>query len=42
MQLGNSRVGKVNANDLPVEMHIDWLRLNEWKELTVKLVVEIS
>ena len=31
MQLGGSWVGKVNPNDLPVEMHIDWVRFYEWK-----------
>jgi len=32
MQLGGSWVGKVNPNDLPVEMYIDWVRFYEWKE----------
>jgi len=31
MQLGGSWVGKVNPNDLPVEMYIDWVRFYEWK-----------
>ena len=31
MQLGGSWVGEVNANDLPVEMYIDWVRFYEWK-----------
>ncbi len=31
MQLGGSWVGKVDANDLPVEMYIDWVRFYEWK-----------
>jgi beta-glucanase (GH16 family) len=32
MQLGGSWVGEVDANDLPVEMHIDWVRFYEWKK----------
>ena len=31
MQLGGSWVGAVDANDLPVEMYIDWVRFYEWK-----------
>lgn len=31
MQLGGNWVGEVNPNDLPVEMHIDWVRFYEWK-----------
>ena len=31
MQLGGSWVGEVNPQDLPVEMHIDWVRFYEWK-----------
>jgi len=31
MQLGGSWVGKVNPDDLPVEMYIDWVRFYEWK-----------
>ncbi len=31
MQLGGSWVGEVDANDLPVEMYIDWVRFYEWK-----------
>jgi beta-glucanase (GH16 family) len=31
MQLGGSWVGRVEANDLPVEMFIDWVRFYEWK-----------
>jgi beta-glucanase (GH16 family) len=32
MQLGGSWVGEVNADDLPVEMLIDWVRFYEWKK----------
>jgi hypothetical protein len=32
MQLGGSWVGKVNPDDLPVEMEIDWVRFYEFKE----------
>ncbi len=32
MQLGGSWVGEVDANDLPVEMYIDWVRFYEWRE----------
>ena len=31
MQLGGSWVGRVEPNDLPVEMYIDWVRFYEWK-----------
>ena len=31
MQLGGAWVGKVEPNDLPVEMYIDWVRFYEWK-----------
>jgi beta-glucanase (GH16 family) len=31
MQLGGSWVGAVTPGDLPVEMHIDWVRFSEWK-----------
>jgi hypothetical protein len=31
MQLGGSWVGKVNPDDLPVEMEIDWVRFYEFK-----------
>jgi len=31
MQLGGSWVGEVDAKQLPVEMHIDWVRFYEWK-----------
>ena len=31
MQLGGSWAGEVNPADLPVEMHIDWVRFYEWK-----------
>ena len=32
MQLGGSWVGQVNPAELPVEMHIDWVRYYEPKE----------
>lgn len=32
MQLGGSWVGAVNADELPVEMHIDWVRFYELNE----------
>ena len=32
MQLGGDWVGKVEPNDLPVEMYIDWVRFYEWKK----------
>lgn len=32
MQLGGNWAGKVNINDLPVEMQIDWVRFYEWKD----------
>jgi len=31
MQLGGSWIGRVEPNDLPVEMYIDWVRFYEWK-----------
>ena len=31
MQLGGSWVGKVNPKDLPVEMHVDWVRFYQKK-----------
>jgi hypothetical protein len=31
MQLGGSWVGKVNPDDLPVEMEVDWVRHYLWK-----------
>ena len=33
MQLGGKWVGKVDPADLPVEMHIDWVRFYENKKL---------
>ncbi len=31
MQLGGNWVGEVNSKDLPVEMHVDWVRFYEWR-----------
>ena len=31
MQLGGAWVGKVNPDDLPVEMEVDWVRHYLWK-----------
>lgn len=32
MQLGGNWVGKVDTLDLPVEMHVDWVRYYQWSE----------
>ena len=31
IQLGGEWPGRIEPNDLPVEMHIDWVRFYEWK-----------
>ena len=31
MQLGGNWVGKVDTLDLPVEMHVDWVRYYQWE-----------